>query len=215
MTTTPMTDIDSTTRLKFLTGEGLGPYSDFKWPLPHSKNRPGKWIKAEGPLIACKNGIHVCTLETFHTCSRRERLYTVETRGEEIDAGNKIVVREARLVRRVATWNDRTARLFACDFAELMLRQVTRRYGKQDPRIRAAIQVARKFARSEACRLELKAAREAARQAAWEACGAAREAAWEAWEACGAARGACESALEAERQWQTARLAQYLNGERT
>jgi hypothetical protein len=194
--------LNSDTRLKFLTADGTGPYSGFAWPLPHSKSRPGKWVKAEGPLVACANGIHVVTLK-HATEWANNRLYTVETRGEVLDANNKLVAREARLLYRVGTWNETTARLFACDCAERALRRVTRKHGEQDPRSWRAIWVARKFARGGVARVELAAARDAAWAAAGVAAGAAaRDAAWAA-------------ARAAEREWQAVRLGEYLNGERT
>lgn len=65
-----------------------------------------------------------------------------------------------RLLRRVETWNKRTARLFAADCAEAVVHLCG-----DDPRPRAAIDVARRYARGEASRDEL----DAARAAAWDA----------------------------------------------
>ena len=125
-------------------------------------NTHGKWMPPiEGELDPCRNGYHLC---------RREHLvgwlgpgiWRAAYRGELIDDEDKIVVREARLVSRVRTWNERTARLFAADCAERALE----RAGNADPRSIEAVRIARLFAIGEATREELDAARDAA---AWAA----------------------------------------------
>ena len=209
-----MSAFEPDARFKFLGADGRSPYADHPWPLPRGSG-PGAWVKAKGPLVACENGIHVVTLPHLLVWAN-DRLYTVETRGECVDAGNKLVVREARLLHRVETWNDTTARLFACDCAERALRRVTARHGKQDPRSWKATRVARKFARGEATRTDLAAAwaaaRDAARAAARDAArAAARDAARAAaWDAAGDAARAAAGA--AERDWQCSRLLQYVSG---
>ena len=158
-----------------------------------------------------------------------EAIWIVDYRGERLDCDDKVVVREARLVKQIKTWNERTARLFACDCAERALKK----YGKNpDPRSLEAVQVARRFSNGKATRRELNAARDAAwaaaRDAAWDAAGAARaaardaagaarDAAWDAardaaWDAAGAA--AWDAAWDAEYKWQTKRLLEYLEGKR-
>ena len=132
------------------------------------------------------------------------------------------MVRTARLVSRVDGWNQRSARLFAADCAEHVLPLFeAQRPGDDRPRL--AIDAARAFARGEIdaarafARGEIDAA---ARSAAWAAAGdaagdaawaAARSAAWAAaWAAGGDAAG--DAAEAAERDWQTARLLDYLEG---
>jgi hypothetical protein len=147
-------------------------------------NTNGKWMPPiEGELEPCRNGYHLC---------RREHLvawlgpviWRATYRGELIDDGDKVVVREARLVSRVRTWNEKTARLFAADCAERALERV----GNADPRSIEAVRIARLFAVGEATREELDAASDAARDAASDA------------------------ARDAERQWQTDRLFEYMEG---
>jgi hypothetical protein len=143
------------------------------WPLP-TKNAdgtwtPGAWVEVEGNIEACSNGLHACrdeqVLDWFGPA-----MFELEYDGEPTDAGNKVVGRRARLLRRFETWNERTARLFACDCAERVLPIYERDYPNEG-RPRMAIEMARRFAKGNATRKELAAARDAA----WDA---ARDAAW-------------------------------------
>jgi hypothetical protein len=209
-----------------------------KWSLPKN-GKPGSRLSVEGDLVACRNGIHLCRrkhlLDWLGPC-----IYLAEYRGEMIDHHDKLIVRHARLVRQFETWNDRTARLFACDCAERVVHLYESEYPK-DKRPRKAIEAARLFANGKITRQKMAAeAAEAARAAG--AAGAARaagaagaawaaRAAWaagDAWAAraaravwaagaagaawaAGAARAA-RAARAAERKYQTKRLFEYLEG---
>jgi len=137
------------------------------WHLP-SDGTPGEWMPPiEGELVVCHNGYHLCRAEDLPKWLG-PAIFEAEYRGECLEAEEKLVVREARLLRQL-NWDDRTARLFACDCAE-----------------------------------------DAARGAAWAA---GWEAAWAAgWAAARAAAGDVERA--AEREWQSAKLMEYLYGSR-
>ena len=187
----------------------------FRWPLPHD-GQPGEWAPPiQGELVACVNGYHLCR-DSDVLSWLGPTLYEAESRGERLDTDAKIVVREARLLSRLDTWNERSARLFACDCAERVL------YIAKDERLHRAIEVARQFANGEACCEELAAASAAAwaaaRATAWDAARAAAEAAAEAaaraaaWDAARATAwdAARATAWDAERQWQGARLLTYL-----
>jgi sugar lactone lactonase YvrE len=213
-----MKELNADTLYKFLSEDGTSPYAFFQWPLPNGK--PTKWVRARGPLVVCDNGIHLCREKDLpHWLG--PVLFEAEARGGRIDSANKIVVREARLLHHVETWNEKTARLFACDCAERAMRRVTALYGKQDKRSWNAIKAARQFAHGRISDAALSAAESAAwsavRSVAWSAAelaarSAARSAAWSAAEL--AARSAARSAAwSAEREWQTQRLLQYLRGE--
>ena len=162
-----------------------------KWHLPSGK-RPGKWMPEIKDIVPCRRGYHVVTLAQLPEWLG-PALYEVEVRGERIDQANKSVVSQARLIRRVVTWNERTARLFACDCAEHVL-PIFEKQCPKDTMPREAIAVARRYADGKATAEELAAARAAARAAAWAA---AWDAAWDA-------------AWGAERKWQTRRLARYI-----
>lgn len=165
-------------RLFKFTGPGGETYGGFRWPLPHD-GQPGDWADlhpgAEEPLT----GADLCSGAVLHLTDAGHLVYWIgaelweaeadESRGV-VSGRDKVGVRRARLVRRVDAWDDRTARLFACDCAEDALRHA-------DPSVRdllaATIATARRFADGLASDADLAAAR----AAAW---GAARAAAWAA-----------------------------------
>jgi hypothetical protein len=187
------------------------------WP------EPGLWAPKIDRIVPCERGYHVCGPHQLLGWLGPE-LWRAEWRGESIDPGDKLVVGEARLVGRITAWDERSARLFACDCADRVVRLTG-----PDERCVDAIAVARRFAAGEATEEELAAARDAARDAAWggAAWDAARGAAWgaAAWGAAraaawGAARDASWAAAwgadpwvdgrAAERSWQAERLLEAL-----
>ena len=193
-----------------------------KWFLPRGK-RPGKWMPlVEGTLSACSNGYHVLTLEQLSGWLGPS-IFEVEVKGDGIPQPDKHVYPQARLIRKLDKWNDRAARIYACDCAEHVLGLFEKGY-PADKRPRKAIETARLFAEGKASKEDLAAARAAARAAAWDAAGdaawaaraAARDAAWAAardaaWAAREAARDAAGAAAwAAERVWQTALLKKVL-----
>jgi hypothetical protein len=106
-------------------------------------------------------------------------LYVAEYDGEILDAGDKIVVRKARIVEHLRGWNRRTARLAAADFAEAVL-PIFEQVRPDDGSVRRAIEAARAVARGE---IDDPAAEAAARAAAYRVTGAAAYAAQAAAEA--------------------------------
>jgi hypothetical protein len=196
----------------------------------------GEWMPPIENIIMCERGYHVCNREQL-VLWLGPTIWMVETRGEHAEADNKQVWTEARLVKRLETWNSRTQRLFACDCAEHVL-HLFEQERPDDTRPRGAIEAARLFAEGKATNEELAAAADTAKAAAWSADAAAwpaaeaaaedaaRSAAWSAvWAMESAARAkawAMESAArakawvtarDAERAWQTERLFWYLEGE--
>lgn len=182
-----------------------------------------------GPLEGCWNGYHLCREQDLVFWLGRT-IYLAQYRGEVLECADKIVVREARLLRRLTTWNARTARLFAADCAEHVL-PIYEHYYPRDDRVRTAILTARRFAMRRATQADLgvvqaavwTAVTEARSAAGLAAIAAARatlspssfvtakfvaEAAQEA--ARSAAGGDATAAWETERNWQTARLMTYL-----
>ncbi len=192
------------------------------WPLPNGK--PGKWLKVDGDLVPCSNGLHLCRPGDLVSWLG-PTVWLAEAGKERIEQADKVVVRRARLLSRCEAWNDRTARLFAADCAERVL-TLFERERPDDSRPRDAIAAARAFANDEidagARAAAGAAAWAAARAAAWDAAGAAAwAAAWDAaWDAARAAArdaagaaawdAARAAARDAEREWQTARLMEYL-----
>jgi hypothetical protein len=186
------------------------------WP------EPGAWTPVLARLVPCVRGYHVCEPRQLIEWIGPE-LWRVEWRGESVDAGDKLVVAQARLVEQVAAWDERTARLFACDCAERVVHLTG-----PDERCVAVIDVARRFARGEATDGD----RGVARDAAWDTAGAAARAAagaaaWAAtpaaaWDTASAAAAAAAHATAAARAaagaaaraaewaWQTDRLLEML-----
>lgn len=141
---------------------------DAEWSLPTCNAdgtwSPGEWMpEVKGELESCRNGYHVVTLEQLPDWLG-ERIFEVEVGDEIVHADGKSVVRTCRLTRECTGWNERTARLFACDCAERVLYLFEARY-PDDGRPRKAIEIARRYAEGKAAVEELNAAR----SAAWEA----------------------------------------------
>ena len=171
-----------------------------------------KWMPHISDIEACRRGYHVCREQDL-THWLNEAIWEVEIKGNIIEQSDKVVASDARLVRKLKTWNERTARLFACDCAERALRFAD---ANQVGGLENTISVARRFADGKATDSELSAAWDAA-WAAWaarDAARAARDAAWDAREAAWAAAWDARDARDAELKWQTKRLMQYLKGER-
>ena len=115
-----------------------------EWHLPRG-SRPGKWMPKVATLEPCQSGYHVCRLDQLVPWLG-PAVFEVEVRGPMVDHGDKLVVGEARLVRRCVAWDDRVARLFAADCAERALRRERKAGREPDPRSWAAVKAARAFA---------------------------------------------------------------------
>jgi len=172
---------------------------ELKWSLPHD-GKPGKWMpKIIGELVPCKNGYHLCRRSDIIKWLDAE-IYEAEYLGEIVESDSKVVVRQARLLKKIDTWNDKTARLFAVWCAREALKLVD----NPDPRSVEAVNVAERYANGQADDEDLNAAWDAAWDAAWAAArAAARAAAWAAaeaaaedaaWAAAWAAAGAAAEA---------------------
>ena len=187
-----------------------------QWNLPQNGN-PAEWMPKIEEIIPCRSGYHLCRAEDLIVWLNEE-IYEAEGKGEFIHhEKSKDVFGEARLIRKIEVWNERTTRLFAADCAEHVLRFFESKY-PNDLRPRKSIEAARDFANGkidaaaraaagDAARAAARAAAgDAARAAAWAAAGAAAgDAAWDAaWAAAWAAAGA------AEKKWQTEKLCEIL-----
>ena len=145
-----------------MTDRNTGEYSGFDYtPYLPTGDQPGEWLpEIEGELEMCVRGYHVCTKKSL-TSWINANLYEVEIGGDVIIGDDKIVASKMRFVRKVDTWNDRTARLFACWCAEQVLPLYEKEYPNDD-RPRKAIETSRRYANGEATTDELAAARDAA-----------------------------------------------------
>jgi len=158
--------------------------------------KPGGWMpEIAGKLDPCNNGYHLCDADHLIDWLGPD-IYEAEYRGDCIDADNKVVVRQVRLISKVETWNDKSARLFACWCVRQVWHLLT------DERSKNSVVVSERFSADEATETDLEAAQAAASAAAWGAASAAASAA--AWDtASAAARGAASAAA-----WDAARGAQ-------
>lgn len=196
-----------------------------KWHSPKDGNA-GEWMPPiTGELIPYENGYHLYC-EQHLVAWLGPHLYEAEYRGECLeDCGNKIVVREARLLRKIMAWNERTARLFACDCAEHVLDFFEAQH-PDDHSPRHAIETARQSALGKTTVQRVDAAWVFDWRDAAEAASCAAYAAYWEKDAASAAKDAANVAARApaeaatsedawdawvtERKWQTARLMQYL-----
>ncbi|MBI5250755.1 MAG: hypothetical protein HY912_14790 [Desulfomonile tiedjei] len=109
---------------KFLLSNRFGHFSCVKslakWEVP-SQDLPGTWMpKIAGKLVPCQTGYHLARKKDLIEWIG-PLLYVAEPRGQLTPSDRKVVASEVRLLFRVETWNDRTARLFAADCAEHVL----------------------------------------------------------------------------------------------
>src|SRR5882724_2091638 len=96
---------------KFFAKGAVGPSSRFKWPEPRA-GALGAWVEAEGPLGLCVRGVHVC--RPFDLAYwLHDELWETEADGDQIEGIDCLVVRRARLMRRINGWHQGGAASFA------------------------------------------------------------------------------------------------------
>ena len=136
---------ENMTYYKVLAADGVSSYHGGlgKWFIPKGK-RIGKWMPAIKDIRPCERGYHFVNIEQLPQWLG-PTLYEIEVRGQIIHQADKSVAEQARLIRKVETWNDKTLRLYAADCAERVLGLYEKQYPKDD-RPRKAIQAARDFA---------------------------------------------------------------------
>ena len=175
--------------------------------------------------VLCQQGYHFVTLDQLPRWIG-STLYEIEVRGEVLTAEDKSVAEQARLIKRVDTWNEKNLRLFAADCAEHVLGIYEKQY-PNDERPRKSIQAARDFANglidAAAASVASNDAAYAASATAYAAAGAtyaasaagatyAASAAYVAY-AAAAAYAASSGKAAVETQWQANRLKYYLEVE--
>lgn len=138
---------------KFLTSENRGTFSRFDYSeyLPVA-SKPGKWLPKIYKLEFCKSSYHAFRArDILDWCD--EQLYEVELRGEIVEYANTVIAQQMRFIRKINSWNEKTAKLFACDCALDALPPFEEKY--EDDRPRAAIEKARLFVNGQATIEEL------------------------------------------------------------
>jgi len=138
---------------KTLDGAGFSCHGgEAEWSLPYRNDdgtwSPGEWMPPiEGELIECKNGYHLATYrQLLHWLA--PRIFEAEAGREVIRSEYKYIARRCRLLKEFTGWNERTARLFACDCVERVLPLYEKRY-PNDTRLRDAINEVRLFVDSQ------------------------------------------------------------------
>ena len=190
---------------KFLSADGRSPKADnhMLWSLPTKNDdgtwTPGEWMPIVTTLEKCVSGYHY-TDAAHLLMYANSRLFAIEI-GPGADSewyGDKGTCSQCRLLYEIETWNQRTWRELACDFAEHVL-YLYEAYDPDDSRVRACIEVTRRYIRGEATREELSVAASdasTADAAAWAA-SFADAAAWAAWAVAAAARAATATSTAA------------------
>jgi hypothetical protein len=93
----------ATKAYKFLAKGETGPLSGSRWPGPRGV-APGAWVEVEGPLELCRRGVHVCRpLDLPYWL--HDELWETEVDGDQLEGVDCLVVRRARLVRRIDGWH--------------------------------------------------------------------------------------------------------------
>ena len=137
-------------------------YGGFAWPLPHD-GEPGEWVEVGKRAKEALTADDLCSGRVLHATDAAHLLDWLNAEMYEIEideirgviVADKIGFRRGRLVRRIEAWNERTARLFACDCAEDALQYAD---PKHRDTLAATIAVARRYADGEATEKELAAA---------------------------------------------------------
>lgn len=104
------------TWFKFLAADGLGPFSGYRWPLPHASDVARPWTAWNDAVEPCRGGLHLLRQADLPFWIHEE-LYVAEVEGDVIEQESFVLARRARLVRRAPAWGRQSAYRFSCDCA--------------------------------------------------------------------------------------------------
>ena len=90
---------------------GRSPFTGLPWPPPGGA-QAGEWVRAEGPLGLCTNGIHAANTEQLPHWLGME-IWEIELAGEIIADEAALIASEARLTRRSHSWDEPMRQEFA------------------------------------------------------------------------------------------------------
>ncbi len=186
---------------KFIQKNMKSQRGNLKWKV-------GEWIKHEGEIELCNEGLHACrTALQSLSYVYGDKWFIVEAKGKfKEEKGDKFVCSEMRLVKELPI--NKIVKLFAIRCAKRCLKHYEKEY-PNDKRVFAAIEGAELYLDKKIKLPELKKRIDAAwsaRSAAWSAARSAESAARSAWSAESAARSAAWSA--ARSAWSAARSAE-------
>jgi hypothetical protein len=95
---------------KFLSSGSIGLFSRHVWPTP-TADAPGEWVRVDGEIQPCLNGVHTCTRAQLVEWLDDE-LWEVELDGSVLEADGQLIAAAGRLIHRIESWNDEAARAF-------------------------------------------------------------------------------------------------------
>lgn len=101
---------------KFLRAGGVGPFTEYEWPLPTS-GAPGGWVESGGEPRLCELGVHACAPEDLALWLDAE-LWRVELDGVVHSELGKLAARRGRLLDRVEGWDAGAAADFGAACAQ-------------------------------------------------------------------------------------------------
>ena len=172
-----------------------------EWHKPKGK-RPGNWMPFIADIEPCERGYHLCRVKDLIEWMPNEGIvWEVEYKGELIEEDDKVVVQQARLVRKICEWDFVKNALFIADCAE-HVEHIYAKHTNNDDNAKKLIQIQRDYANGVIDHNEYSAAWDAARAAASAAASAAARAA--------ASAAASAAAMDAEKEWQTKKMCEYL-----
>ena len=93
---------------KFLSPGAVGLFSRFTWPTP-TAGAPGEWVRVDGEIQQCLNGIHACP-EARLVEWLDDELWQIELEDPVLEADGELIAPAGRLIRRLEGWNDDCAR---------------------------------------------------------------------------------------------------------
>jgi hypothetical protein len=91
--------------------DGRSEFTGWRWPLPEAE-RPGEWVRTDGPIVLCVNGIHAASPEQLPHWLGTE-IWEIELGGQVVREEAALVASQARLVRKLDAWNETMRRRFA------------------------------------------------------------------------------------------------------
>lgn len=95
---------------KFLSSGAIGLFSRHVWPTP-TANTPGQWVRVDGEIRECLNGVHACAKAQLVEWLDDE-LWEIELDGSVLEADGLLIARAGRLIRRLDRWNNQCAGAF-------------------------------------------------------------------------------------------------------
>ncbi|MDQ3669623.1 MAG: hypothetical protein M3377_04985 [Actinomycetota bacterium] len=98
------------TAYKFLSSGAVGLFSRHAWPTPNTDG-PAEWVRIDGEIQQCLNGIHACTKAGLVEWLDDE-LWEIELDGPVLEADGELIAPAGRLIRRLEGWNGDCARAF-------------------------------------------------------------------------------------------------------